>query len=60
MIFILISGIYIIMSTIVIIIILCPSVISAPISLMFPFLSDFIYIPVHFLLIKLWKNFGVN
>ena len=60
MIFIPVSGVYIIMSTLVIIIILCPSIISSPVSLIFPLLSDFIYIPVYTLLIKFWKSIGAN
>ena len=60
MIFIMVSVIYIIMFTTVIIVILCPSIISSPIGLVFPILSDFIYIPLYTFLIKFWKSIGVN
>ena len=41
-------------------IILFPSVVSFPLCMLCPMISDFIYLPTHVFLINFWKSIGVN
>ena len=40
------------------VILLLPSIISFPLCMLCPMISDFIYLPTHILLINFWKSIG--